>query len=225
MHVERGVEYVKTNLLGWPASPTRNLAAEAARAPPSSNNYVASLLGRFSPPFAAGDAASGTGAAAISGLLGTALAQASSLASAPSGSAAASRSVSGGGRGGGFNEALIPPNLSSDAERLEYIASRREQLRTLLGAFEREEETIHLASTAGAAGGAGLGVGGGSGRGSSMGRSKSEAEFETIGEEDAGTPPASGGAAQVKEGWGGWLFGKGKENRAQGRSSGVDVGR
>lgn len=192
-HIEDLIEYIRVQLLGG-APARRDHAAEAAAAPPgTTNSYVAGLLGRFAasslPASATPPAASG-----LSALLGSALAQASS--SLGSATSAPSR---------GAPDALLPAHLSTDRERLTYIARQREHLRTLLGAYDREEQTIHLA---------GAGSDG-------MGRSRSEAEFETIRSEDVGGAEGEisspGGA-----GWGTWLMGKGKEAA---RSSGADVPR
>lgn len=197
-HLEALWEYVKTNVLGQPPS-RRDPAADAARAPPASNSFVASLLGRFTAPTPAGAGPQ----AGLSALLGSALAQASNLtAAAGAGTGSATRDV--------HRDALIPAHLSSDGERLAYIKSQREHLRTLLGAFDREEQTINLASVDGSSG---------------MGRSRSENEFETIRSEDAGPPPGVGGRASSGS-WGAWIVGKGKEAaREAATSSGVDVRR
>ena len=199
--------YVMQRVFGKDVRRQRSLEEEVRHAPPSANTYVASLLGRFIAPEAesSGAASAGAGAAGMAGLLSTALSQASNLAAA-----GGNRSMSGGAVRG---EPLIPEHLGSDKERLSYITGQRDRLRSLLSAYEKEEETIHLAAGAGTKGRVD----------NSMGRSKSEHEFETIGSEDVGDEGRTGNERRTsKGGWAGWVFGN-KEGDA--KSSGVDTGR
>jgi receptor expression-enhancing protein 1/2/3/4 len=127
---------------------------------------------------------------------------------------------------------LIPPNISSNAEKMTYIATQRERLRVLMSAFDKEAN--NLASSREQAMQAdvdkrmrGLNAAGMS-YDDGLRKSKSELEFEPIEHEDIGaerhgnTPGGSGGS------WMPWSW-SGKPNTAQqspevdrGASSGVE---
>lgn len=195
--------YILAKLFGKDVKRKRDAAQEAAHAPPTANSYVASLLGRFIAPEVEDRSGSAQAQGAMAGLLSSALSQASGLA------AGGARSVSGGSGAPARGEPLIPGNLNSDSERLNYIGSQRQRLKTLMSAFDREEETIHLAAGSGAR---------------DIARNRSEYEFETIGQEDVGDE-RPGAERRTSKGWTGWMFGKGVEGAEGGKSSGVDTGR
>ncbi|KAL9056116.1 MAG: hypothetical protein Q9162_003179, partial [Coniocarpon cinnabarinum] len=197
---------IQQRVFGKDVRKQRNLEEEVRHAPPSANTYVASLLGRFIAPEAEGAGATAAGASSMAGLLNTALSQASNLATA-----GGSRSVSGPAGSGSRGEPLIPEHLSSDRERLGYITGQRDRLRTLLSAYDKEEETIHLAAS------------GSKGKSEhTVSRNRSEHEFETIGQEDVSEDGRSAGdERRQSKGWSGWMFGGNQEAK----SSGVDTGR
>ena len=209
-HIGEIWAYVQERVFGKQRH-TRNYEAELRHAPPTANTYMASLLGRFIAPEAEGRNATtaGTGAGAMAGMLSAAISQASNLA------------ASGGSKSGGTarGEPLIPDHVTGDTERLNYINDQRRRLRSLLSAFDKEEDTIHLASSADTQGGSR----------SSIGRNRSDYEFETIRQEDVRGEERPSNERRTSKGWTGWMFGKGEDGgsgeHGHGKSSGVDVGR
>ncbi|KAB8338932.1 hypothetical protein FH972_021872 [Carpinus fangiana] len=109
---------------------TGSEAANAARpAPPASNSYVSSLLGRFSAPVTGPGAQSGSGADVLS-MLGSAAAAAASSYAGQGGK----RGVSGGARG------FEAPPPEDARERKAWVAAQKERLREMIGEVERLEK-------------------------------------------------------------------------------------
>lgn len=119
--VEQLWEILRVKLFG---DTGRSDAAASRPAPPASNSYVSSLLGRFSAPVT-GPGAQGSGADVL-GMLGSAAAAAA--ASYASG-AGGKRSFSGGG--------MVPPEDAR--ERRAWVAAQKDKLREMLGEVERME--------------------------------------------------------------------------------------
>lgn len=129
-YAQLAIEYIKVNVLGMqPKPPT----------PPPSRGatYAQTLLSRFSMPAAGQGLANAVAAAPATGdfygLLSSALQSATggkgNLHNMTREAAVEDLNASG---------TLIPNNISSHAEKLDYVSKQREGLRTLLQAFDRE---------------------------------------------------------------------------------------
>lgn len=90
--------------------------------------------------------------------------------------------------------ALIPPHLSTLADRLGYVSAQKERLRTLLSAFEREEASAMSASLVAP-------------ETSALKKSGSEADFDKISHEEVSAVVGEK-AAQAQNGWGAWMWGR-----------------
>jgi receptor expression-enhancing protein 1/2/3/4 len=191
-YVEMGVEWVKVNVLGFaPGKP------QAPR--PEGQTYAQNLMSRFQMPSARGSndlyglvnqALSGASALYGAGSAGTRDAQASDLS-----------------RGAGN---LVPDSIRNNNDRLDYVASQRQRLETLLQAFDREQENIRTQQTGGSRYHEdNRSTGSLSG---SLSRNRSEAEFDRIERDELSsgsdrppyplTPPPLG--RRTSSGWMPW---------------------
>ena len=120
--VKQAIEYVRVNFLGQqPRRPT----------PPSSRNvsYSSALMSRFSMPAVARDSlAAAAGTNDLFSMLGKAMQQ-TSYPTSTSREAQVDDIAS--------SQSFIPPDLSG-AERVDYVNTQRDRLRTLLQVFEQE---------------------------------------------------------------------------------------
>lgn len=122
-YVRQAIEYIKTNVLGLPPSPTAAPEPSAASGPQS---YTQSLLARFSVPTARWPSTANPGADFYSLLAG-----------------AVSTAVAGRGGGGSSGDltasgTLIPSNLGGSDEKMSFITAQRERLNIVLSALDRE---------------------------------------------------------------------------------------
>jgi receptor expression-enhancing protein 1/2/3/4 len=191
-YVEMGIEWVKVNVLGFaPGKP------QAPR--PEGQTYAQNLMSRFQMPSARGSndlyglvnqALSGASALYGAGSAGTRDAQASDLS-----------------RGAGN---LVPDSIRNNNDRLDYVASQRQRLETLLQAFDREQENIRTQQTGGSRYHEdNRSTGSLSG---SLSRNRSEAEFDRIERDELSsgsdrppyplTPPPLG--RRTSSGWMPW---------------------
>jgi len=191
-YVEMGIEWVKVNVLGFaPGKP------QSPR--PEGQTYAQNLMSRFQMPSARGSndlyglvnqALSGASALYGAGSAGTRDAQASDLS-----------------RGAGN---LVPDSIRNNNDRLDYVASQRQRLETLLQAFDREQENIRTQQTGGSRyHEVNRSTGSLSG---SLSRNRSEAEFDRIERDELSsgsdqppyplTPPALG--RRTSSGWMPW---------------------
>lgn len=228
IYVEAGIEWVKVNLLGFaPRQPDQPR--------PAGQTYAQSLMSRFQMP-------SARGSNDLYGLVNQALSGASALygANAPAQAADLSR--------GGATANLVPDSIRNNDDRLNYVASQRQRLETLLQAFDREGENIRTQQTSGSRyheGSSRSGDGGGS-SGGGLARNRSDAEFDRIERDELHpggerppyptTPPALG--RRTSSGWMPWnwqrqaqgyedplAYGKEPgEERSRARASGFDLG-
>lgn len=193
-YVEMGIEWVKVNVLGFaPAKP------DAPR--PAGQTYAQSLMSRFQMPAA-------RGSNDLYGLVNQALSGASALYGAQHDSAgtrdaqAADLSRS--------TKNLVPDSIRNNDDRLNYVASQRQRLETLLQAFDREQENIRTQQTGGSRyHEVNRSTGSLSG---SLSRNRSEAEFDRIERDELSsgserppypiTPPALG--RRTSSGWMPW---------------------
>lgn len=188
VYVEMAIEWVKVNVMGFaPRQP------EQPR--PAGQTYAQNFMSRFQMP-------SARGPNDLYGLVNQALSGASALYNAQNKDAQAadlSRSAAN----------LVPDSIRNNDDRLNYVASQRQRLETLLQAFDREQENIRTQQTGGqryweAPGSAGLS------------RNRSEAEFDRIERDELNnggdrppypvTPPALGrrtSSGWLPFGWGG----------------------
>lgn len=125
-YAKQAIEWVKVNLLGGQARPPT---------PPSSRqgSYAQQLFSQFNLPSARQGFAAPAGD--FVGLLSSALQYTTSKGQSRE-DAAQELSRSG---------ALIPDNISSNAERMNYVSAQRERLNVLLSAFDREAYNLSTA--------------------------------------------------------------------------------
>ncbi|KAH3917624.1 YOP1-like protein [Parastagonospora nodorum] len=215
-YVEMGIEWVKTNVLGFaPRSP------EPER--PAGQTYAQSLMGRFQMPAA-------RGSNDLYGLVNQALSGASALYGAGSKDAQASdlsRAASN----------LVPDNIRNNDDRLNYVTSQRQRLETLLQAFDREQDNIRSQQSGGSRYYDNSRASSSSGN---LSRNKSEVEFDRIERDEVNerppyplTPPPLG--RRTSSGWMPWNWQRaevpedplayGKEpGQSRARTSGFDLG-
>jgi receptor expression-enhancing protein 1/2/3/4 len=193
-YLKRFIEWFKVTALGMPPRP---------RTPPASTqgSYAQQLLSRFNLPSAREGLAAPAGD--FYGLLASAL-QMTSATGASRDMQAKDLSASG---------TLIPADIHSNEERMNYVSTQRERLRVLLQAFDNE--AFNLAS-----------AGPDLSREKStdnLSKSRSEADFDKIEKEEI-----HGAGKPGQAGWMPWNWAAGKaatpgaENA--GHSSGVDLG-
>lgn len=211
LYFKHAVEWVKVNVLGLPPQPPPP--------PQPQGSYAQQLLSRFNLPSAREGLAAPAGD--FVGLLASAL-QYSTGTGASRDAQARDLSESG---------TLIPPDVTSPAERMTYVATQRERLRVLLSAFDRE--AYNLASSEPETRSAGA---------EGLSKSRSEADFDKIEKEEV----LAGNKGQQGQGQGGWMpwnwsrtasaagpeelvgkrdAGAETDEHPQGRSSGIDTGR
>lgn len=190
-YLKQAIEWAKVKVLGLPPrQPTP---------PPSRQvSYSQSLLNRFNMPNARNGLAT-AGASDIFSLIGNAMQQATYASSTTRDAQAEDLSASG---------TLIPSNISGQ-ERMDYISTQRDRLRTLLQAFDKEAFDHEVGGP----------VEEGSPPGSpprlsphmrqasdSLKKSMSETEFEDLGREDVPETPKAGGQGS-QAGWSKWIWG------------------
>lgn len=235
-YVEMAIEYVKVNVMGFaPRSPTPDR--------PAGQSYAQNLMSRFQMPAA-------RGSNDLYGLVNQALSGASTLYSA-------------GGQGNRDAQAadlssaarnLVPDNIRNNDDRLHYVKSQRQQLETLLQAFDREQDNIRSQQSGGNRyheanrSSSGLHEGSrhssgqneGNRSASSLSRNRSEAEFDRIDHDEASerppyplTPPPLG--RRTSSGWMPWNWQRAQQpedplaygrepGQSRARSSGFDLG-
>lgn len=127
---KQAIEYVRTNILGLPASEQHQTPAPDPAAA-GAQGYTQSLLARFSVPAArwTGSANAGTD---FYSLLAGAVSAASTVTAGTRGTATQP----------GGAESLIPSNLKSSGEKMSFITAQRERLNILLSALETEAQTL-----------------------------------------------------------------------------------
>jgi receptor expression-enhancing protein 1/2/3/4 len=212
-YVEMGIEWVKVNVMGFaPQGPTPDR--------PAGQTYAQNLMSRFQMPAA-------RGSNDLYGLVNQALSGASALYSAggPANKDAQAANLSGAARN------LVPDNIRNNDDRLNYVKSQRQQLETLLQAFDREQENIRTQQSGGSRYHEGNRTNSGlheANRGSSthyegtrstssLSRNRSEAEFDRIDHDEAIsdrppyplTPPALG--RRESSGWMPWNWQRGQQ--------------
>ncbi|KAK8199851.1 TB2/DP1, HVA22 family-domain-containing protein [Phyllosticta capitalensis] len=166
-YLKQAIEFLKVNVLGLPPREPTPPPSRAGAAGAAAGSYAQNLFSRFNLP------AAGQGLAAPAGdFYGL-------VAGALQGAAAWQKTGSGGGARGEGPEALIPEEVSrsSPEERLSYISSRKDQLRMLMQAFDREAD--HLSSTRSSSENRTPGEFRESGEGF-LSKSKSELEFDRV---------------------------------------------
>ena len=221
-YIYQAVEWVKRNILHLQSGTSPQ---EQRPAPRSAESYVSGLLARFSSPRPGAPSGASTTSPAgdIYTLLSTAastLGLNPSTASSPAARDAQIDSLAHSG-------ALIPPNLKTLAERVDFVSAQREKLRVLLGALDKEAGELEIQKDVEKR--VGKGPGG-------LVSRKSEGEFERVEKDEAeseqGSKVASGvgaGMGSPTSGWFGWMGGAKspgegmKDDKAEGRSSGVET--
>lgn len=196
-YMKATIEWIKVNVFGMPP--------KAPTPPPSrSGSYAQQLLSRFNLPSAR------DGLAAPAGDFYSLLASALQMATTSSTSReAAVEDLSASGT-------LIPQDIRSYDEKMNYVSQQRERLRVLLQAFDREAFML-------------AGQDETSGRGADLSKSKSESDFEKLSADElagrssnnAGKP----GSPDIGGGWMPWTWGAKTAPEGTGKSSGVDTGR
>ncbi|KAK8169683.1 TB2/DP1, HVA22 family-domain-containing protein [Phyllosticta citrichinensis] len=135
-YLKQAIEFLKVNVLGLPPREPTPPPSRAGAAGAAAGSYAQNLFSRFNLP------AAGQGLAVPAGDFYGLMAGALQGAAAWQKSGSSSSSARGDGP-----EALIPEELSrsSPEERLSYISSKRDQLRMLMQAFDREAD--HLSTS------------------------------------------------------------------------------
>jgi hypothetical protein len=203
-YFKQAVEWAKVNVMGMqPRPPTP---------PPSrQGSYAQQLFSRFNLPSAREGIAAPAGD--FVGLLASALQYTTS--------AGGSREV----QAQDLSESgtLIPPELSSNAERMTYISTQRERLRILLSAFDREAYNLASAPEPG------VPLAREKSYDSGLSKSRSDADFDKIEREEAQA------AKQAQGAWMPWSWSRSNtaagdlpkdkdDAKPEGKSSGVDTG-
>ncbi|EMD89151.1 hypothetical protein COCC4DRAFT_138490 [Bipolaris maydis ATCC 48331] len=187
-YIEMGIEWVRVNLLGFaPRKP------EAP--PPAGQTYAQSLMSRFQMPAA-------RGSNDLYGLVNQALSGASALYTAGT---AETRDAQASDLSRGAAK-LVPDSIRNNEDRLNYVASQRQRLESLLQAFDREQENIRTQQKGGSTHYESSRSSG------SLSRNRSEAEFDRIERDELSsgsdrppypiTPPALG--RRTSSGWMPW---------------------
>jgi len=198
-YLKQAIEFVRVKVLNLPPS------QQASPPPTSSGTYAQSLLSRFNLPSARDGFAAP--ASDFYGLVSSALGQAMAGGGTKD-IQAEEMSASG---------TLIPPNISSNADKMNYIASQRDRLRVLMSAFDMEANKMSSSRDGGIESDVERRM---RDIDSGLKKSKSELEFEPI--EHEGTEferqgrSASGGGSWMPWGWAGG-------QQPEGSSSGVDI--
>ncbi|KAF4122780.1 TB2/DP1, HVA22 family [Geosmithia morbida] len=212
VYIRRAIDFIRTKLLGQPPRD------DPPTPPPTTTpqGYTQSLLARFSVP-----AARYTGPTDVYSLLSGAVnAAAGVVSSSGSGTRSAAAGASPSSSSSSPADVVIPPDLQSSGDRMDFIATQRERLSSLLTALDNEALKLQQTQTqtqtqAGSSSNddeeptqrppSGLSAWSG------LSKSRSEADFENI-EADSGTEeemiarrrrntPGGGGAANP----GGWM--------------------
>lgn len=181
--LKRAIEFVKVNILGMP--PRSPAAAASYAYGANTGSYAQNLLSRFNLPSARQGYQPTTPAAGdFYGLFGTVLGHISAGRGVSSEAQVEEMSRSG---------TLVPPGLTSAAEKITFLATQRERLRVLLTALDQQaselsqeemmerdvESRLRAAGAATPSADDGLRI------------SKSEAEFEAIEREEWGSEKAA----------------------------------
>lgn len=193
--LKRAIEFFKENVLGMP--PKSSSAATSNAYGTNTGSYAQNLLSRFNLPSARQGLISPTVTAAgdFYGLLGAALGNIGTVGAGAGVGRGISREaqVEEMSRSG----ALVPPGLTSTKEKMTFLATRREHLKVLLTALEKQADELSQDEmierdvesrlrAAGAATPAGF-----SSSEEGLRKSKSEAEFEAIEREEWGSERAA----------------------------------
>jgi receptor expression-enhancing protein 1/2/3/4 len=216
-YVEMGIEWVKTNVLGFaPRSPQPDR--------PAGQTYAQSLMSRFQMPAA-------RGSNDLYGLINQALSGASALYGAQSKDAQASDLSRGAAN-------LVPDNIRNNDDRLHYVTNQRQRLETLLQAFDREQDNIRSQQSGGNRYYEGNSRTNSS---SNLSRNRSEVEFDRIERDEVSerppyplTPPPLG--RRTSSGWMPWNWQRAEQpvedplaygrepGSSRARTSGFDLG-
>lgn len=205
-YVETAIEWVKVNVLGF--------AARKPESPrPAGQSYAQNLMGRFQMP-------SARGSNDLYGLVNQALSGASALYGAGAASSSSrDAQASDLSRAAGN---LVPDSIRNNDDRLNYVASQRQRLETLLQAFDREQENIRGKQ---AAGGLYHDNSSSTSLGGNLSRNRSEAEFDRIERDELSshsgserppypiTPPALG--RRTSSGWMPWNWQQKQQQQQQ----------
>ena len=203
-YINQLIELIKRNVFGIQSS-------EPPRSYSGAESYATNLLARFNLPSARDGLAAPAGD--FYGLLSTAIGTLGRTGTSNASRDSQIDELSSSGK-------LIPPHLTTAADKVRFVSQQREKLRVLLGALDKEAVELEIqkdverrANQTSSAG---------------LTKSKSEASFERIDKDEA----ADGASKVVKEaqGWIGWALGSGssKDNKggrretdeSEGRSSG-----
>lgn len=210
-YIQQAIEYVKVKALGFPPR-------QPSPPPSQGQSYAQIFMSRLAVPSARGNndlyslvTQALSGAGALYG--GNQAAQASEL----------SRSST-----------LVPDNIRNQDDRLNYVATQRARLETLLHAFDQEQDNIRTQRASGSRYYEGAG---------GLSKSRSETEFDRIERDEAERPPypITPPPMDRRTSQGGWMpwnywqrtgrpaeedplaYGK-DPNDSRGRSTGFDVG-
>ncbi|KAF2280275.1 uncharacterized protein EI97DRAFT_430020 [Westerdykella ornata] len=207
-YFQQAVEWVKVNVLGFAPS-------KREPEPRPGQTYAQSFMSRFAMPTARG------GADNLSYLVSQALSGASALYGASG--AGAGAQTAGVERGAGAG--LVPESIRNPADRLNYVASQRSRLASLLQEFDREQDNLQRQRDSGAS--YTPSSSGGSG---GLSKSRSEAEFDRIEREEVSsgaapppypvTPPAF--ERRASGGWMPWNWQRGAGGQPVQRGRGDD---
>ncbi|KAK4172423.1 TB2/DP1, HVA22 family-domain-containing protein [Triangularia setosa] len=243
-YLKQAIEYLKTNILGFPPSPdaASSSAAPQPQQPQTPQSYTQSLLAKFTLPSARWGSTAGptppSHTASLSSDFYSFLA--SAVSAAASASAAPSTPTQTPQQPPASWASIIPPSVrtAGASARMSFIQAQRERLNIVMSALDREEQAALHDNKASA-----MSLDGsprslsGQSVASGLSKSRSEQDFEKLeaesGEEDD-LSKTQVHRRQVPErgastgGWMPWAWGQGanvaggKKDENQGRSSGFD---
>lgn len=135
VYIRRAVDYARTKLLGLPpAQPAPGSKPDSA----GSQGYTQTLLARFSVPAARWVGAAHTGSDFYN-FLASAVSAATDAEAGPDGQPKTDASMT-------DSDTLLPPRLTSSADKMSFIAAQRERLRFILSVLDRESQEIQRAA-------------------------------------------------------------------------------
>ncbi|KAK4665766.1 hypothetical protein QC763_403260 [Podospora pseudopauciseta] len=236
-YLKQAIEYLKTNILGFPPSPDAASSASASQPtqPQTPQSYTQSLLAKFTLPSARWGSTAGATPPSHTASLGSDFYSflASAVSAAASASAAPSTPTPQQQRPDSWSS-IIPPSVrgAGASARMSFIQAQRERLNIVMSALDREEQAALHDNRPGS-----VSQDGSPGSASGLSKSRSEQDFEKLeaesGEEDEprvhrrqvperGT--STGGWMPWAWGQGGNTAGAGGKKEEQGRSSGFNGG-
>ncbi|KAK0668446.1 TB2/DP1, HVA22 family-domain-containing protein [Cercophora samala] len=237
-YLKQAIEYLKTNILGFPPSPeAASASAPQPSQPQTPQSYTQSLLAKFTLPSARWGSTAGQTPPPHTASLGSDFYSflASAVSAAASASAAPSTPTPHQQPPASWSS-IIPPSVrgAGASARMSFIQAQRERLNIVMSALDREEQAALHDNRPGSISldGSPRSVSGG------LSKSKSEQDFEKLEAESGEEDEPRVHRRQVPErgastgGWMPWAWGQGtnaagggkKEEERQGRSSGFDGG-